>query len=58
MALLKNVKGDRGSRGTFEFGDITVDEGSPVSFDLVFGPQKMNLYVMTERKVVTIYKKY
>ena len=38
-------------RGASEYGDITVDEGSTVSSDLVFDPQRMHLYAMTERKV-------
>ena len=35
----------------FEYDDITVDEGSRVSSDLAFDPNRMHLYVMTERKV-------
>jgi plexin A len=49
--VVENVKGDGGGRGAFEYGDITVDEGSRVSSDLVFDPQRMHLYAMTERKV-------
>lgn len=49
--MVENVKGDGGGRGAFEYGDITVDEGSRVSSDLVFDPQRMHLYAMTERKV-------
>lgn len=39
------------STSAFEYGDITVDEGSPVNKDLHFDAQLMHLYVMTERKV-------
>lgn len=49
--VVENVKGDSGGRGASEYGDITVDEGSRVSSDLVFDPQRMHLYAMTERKV-------
>lgn len=51
QVVVENVKGDGGGRGAFEYGDITVDEGSRVSSDLVFDPQRMHLYAMTERKV-------
>lgn len=34
-----------------EYGDIIVEEGSPVNQDLHFDSQLMHLYVMTERKV-------
>ena len=53
---MENVKGDGGGRGAFEYGDITVDEGSRVSSDLVFDPQRMHLYAMTERKVWTRFE--
>ncbi len=52
--MVENVKGDGGGRGAFEYGDITVDEGSRVSSDLVFDPQRMHLYAMTERKVKVV----
>ena len=49
---MENVKADGGSgRAASEYGDITVDEGSRVSSDLAFDPQRMHLYAMTERKV-------
>ena len=48
--MLSNVKEDA-DRGAVEYDDITVDEGSRVSSDLVFDPQRMHLYAMTERKV-------
>ncbi|XP_044257238.1 plexin A3 [Tribolium madens] len=34
-----------------EYGDLTVEEGSPVNPDLYFDSQLMHLYVMTEKKV-------
>ena len=34
-----------------EYGDLTVEEGSPVNPDLHFDSQLMHLYVMTEKKV-------
>ncbi len=49
MAISNNE--NNGSLGAFEYGDITVDEGSRVSSDLVFDPQRKYLYVMTEHKV-------
>ncbi|GLG93703.1 Protein of unknown function [Gryllus bimaculatus] len=33
-----------------EYGDLVVDEGSPVNPDLHFDSQLMHLYVMTEKK--------
>ena len=47
---MSNVKEDADG-GAVEYDDITVDEGSRVSSDLVFDPQRMHLYAMTERKV-------
>ncbi|XP_059062852.1 plexin A3-like [Achroia grisella] len=35
----------------FKYGDIVVDEGSPVNKDLFFDTQLKHLYVMTERKL-------
>lgn len=35
----------------FEYGDIAVDEGSPVNKDLHFDTKFMHLYVMTEKKI-------
>lgn len=55
QVVVENVKGDSGGRGAFEYGDITVDEGSRVSSDLVFDPQRMHLYAMTERKVYILF---
>lgn len=54
--VVENVKGDGGGRGAFEYGDIAVDEGSRVSSDLVFDPQRMHLYAMTERKVTARFR--
>ncbi|XP_017783638.1 PREDICTED: plexin A3 [Nicrophorus vespilloides] len=34
-----------------EYGDLTIEEGSPVNPDLHFDSQQMHLYVMTEKKV-------
>jgi plexin A len=34
-----------------EYGDIAVDETTPVNPDLHFDSQLMHLYVMTEKKV-------
>jgi hypothetical protein len=34
-----------------EYGDLPVDENSPVNPDLHFDSQLMHLYVMTEKKV-------
>lgn len=34
-----------------EYGDIIVEEDSPVNQDLHFDSQLMHLYVMTEKKV-------
>jgi len=34
-----------------EYGDLVVDEGSPVNADLHFDSKFMHLYVMTLRKV-------
>jgi hypothetical protein len=34
-----------------EYGDLSVDENSPVNPDLHFDSQLMHLYVMTEKKV-------
>jgi len=48
--VVESGKPDSG-KGASEYGDISVDQGSPVSSDLVFDPQRMHLYVMTERKV-------
>ena len=45
---MENVKD---GRGAFEYADIVVDEGSRISSDLVFDPQRMHLYAMTEHKV-------
>lgn len=39
------------SSAALEYGDLTVEEGSPVNPDLHFDSQLMHLYVMTERKV-------
>lgn len=39
------------STSALEYGDLTVEEGSPVNPDLHFDSQLMHLYVMTERKV-------
>lgn len=39
------------SSSASEYGDLTVEEGSPVNPDLHFDSQLMHLYVMTERKV-------
>ena len=52
QVVVENVKADGGSgRAASEYGDISVDEGSRVSSDLAFDPQRMHLYAMTERKV-------
>lgn len=55
QVVVENVKGDGSGRGAFEYGDISVDEGSRVSSDLVLDPQRMHLYVMTERKVGLVF---
>lgn len=34
-----------------EYGDLTVEEGSPVKPDLHFDVQLMHLYVMTKKRV-------
>ncbi|XP_063219970.1 plexin-A1 [Bacillus rossius redtenbacheri] len=39
------------SNTALEYGDLIVDENSPVNPDLHFDSQLMHLYVMTERKV-------
>lgn len=39
------------SNVALEYGDLTVDENSPVNPDLHFDSQLMHLYVMTEKKV-------
>jgi plexin A len=39
------------SNAALEYGDLTVDENSPVNPDLHFDSQLMHLYVMTEKKV-------
>jgi hypothetical protein len=41
------------SNSALEYGDLVVDENSPVNPDLHFDSQLMHLYVMTERKVRT-----
>jgi hypothetical protein len=41
------------SSSALEYGDLIVDENSPVNPDLHFDSQLMHLYVMTERKVRT-----
>ena len=45
-----SARGESGKAAS-EYGDVAVDEGSTVSSDLFFDPQRMHLYVMTERKV-------
>ncbi|XP_022901683.1 plexin-A2 [Onthophagus taurus] len=47
---LKKVVVETMSSG-LEYGDLTVEEGSPVNPDLHFDVQLMHLYVMTEKKV-------
>jgi hypothetical protein len=39
------------SNVALEYGDLPVDENSPVNPDLHFDSQLMHLYVMTEKKV-------
>ncbi|KAL3289690.1 hypothetical protein HHI36_023093 [Cryptolaemus montrouzieri] len=39
------------SSSALEYGDIAVEENSPVNADLRFDSQLMHLYVMTEKKV-------
>jgi plexin A len=39
------------SNSALEYGDLTVDENSPVNPDLHFDSQLMHLYVMTDKKV-------
>lgn len=39
------------SNAALEYGDLPVDENSPVNPDLHFDSQLMHLYVMTEKKV-------
>jgi hypothetical protein len=39
------------SNSALEYGDLVVDENSPVNPDLHFDSQLMHLYVMTDRKV-------
>lgn len=39
------------STAALEYGDLVVEEKSPVNPDLHFDSQLMHLYVMTERKV-------
>lgn len=39
------------STSALEYGDLVVEEGSPVNPDLHFDSQSMHLYVMTEKKV-------
>ncbi|XP_056647195.1 plexin-A4 [Diorhabda sublineata] len=39
------------SNSALEYGDLTVEEGSPVNPDLHFDSQSMHLYAMTEKKV-------
>jgi plexin A len=39
------------SSSALEYGDLIVDENSPVNPDLHFDSQLMHLYVMTDRKV-------
>jgi hypothetical protein len=41
------------SNAALEYGDLAVDENSPVNPDLHFDSQLMHLYVMTEKKVRT-----
>lgn len=43
------------STAALEYGDLVVEEKSPVNPDLHFDSQLMHLYVMTEKKVS--YKK-
>lgn len=40
------------SSSALEYGDLLVDENSPVNADLRFDVQMMHLYVMTEKKVI------
>lgn len=47
--LLQVVVESRGA--AIEYGDLVVEEGSPVNPDLHFDSQLMHLYVMTERTV-------
>lgn len=42
------------STAALEYGDLTVEEDSPVNPDLHFDSQSMHLYVMTEKKVSDI----
>ncbi|KAK7867968.1 hypothetical protein R5R35_004968 [Gryllus longicercus] len=42
------------STSALEYGDLVVDEGSPVNPDLHFDSQLMHLYVMTEKKVFKV----
>ena len=46
------------SNVALEYGDLTVDENSPVNPDLHFDSQLMHLYVMTEKKVRKSTTKY
>lgn len=39
------------STSALEYGDLLVEQSSPVNPDLHFDSQLMHLYVMTERKV-------
>jgi hypothetical protein len=41
------------SNSALEYGDLVVDENSPVNPDLHFDSQLMHLYAMTDRKVRT-----
>ncbi|KAG8193494.1 hypothetical protein JTE90_003709 [Oedothorax gibbosus] len=37
-----------------EYSDLVIDEGSPVHADMVFDKAKLNLYVMTDKKVTMV----
>ncbi len=52
--VIESGERDGEGRGAYEYDDITVDKGSRVSSDLIFDPQRMHLYVLTDRKIALL----